>query len=476
MSPKFKRIVFTSIAALVSLILLFCNLGYNFKSDVFSYREIINHSDYFKTIYSESSTAEKYNDKVSSYISKKLKDYSISPLLTEGSDPFLHNYSVNLPYESSKSYIQIVSKYDNVIREYSLGDDFAIDVSGLYSQKFATGDAFIGDNIEFKDNVPSIILINNYQSLYNYNKDELDSKLKALGVNALIYKESKEKINSNRIFYDQNYVSSNNGIAKFALSEDAFNEIEDFLSKGYKLKVKSGVKIKEQNLTNIYGKIEGSNPSSKPLVIACFYDSDIPSKYNDKTDGEFQQSISTSSMLLECFRVIKQQETVTPDRTIIFAFLSGKNINKKGLEVLRSLNIDGEFAILDNLGNSTKFNISVQENFKNFSNTVNYFMNKNNFKVVSTSVDGYLYKDTAYITGINNYSYKLDFSNAYNSCKVILSIIGDECFNLDVLSTNSREIRTLKRYIKDYTIPISVITLIFITFIVFKYPEIKNSN
>ncbi|MEF9934543.1 MAG: hypothetical protein RR539_06175 [Clostridium sp.] len=476
MSPKLKRIVFTSIAALISLLLLFCNLGYNFKSDIFSYREITNHYDYMKAAYTESTSAEKYNNKVSSYISTKLKEYSISPILTEGSDPFLHTYTVNLPFENAKSYIELVSKYDNVIREYKLGEDFSVDVSGLYSQKYAYGNAVSSNSIEFQDYIPNILLLDNYKSLNTYSNNEIDSKLRALGVNALIYKESKDKISSNRIFYDQNYITTNNGIAKFAVNEDSYNEIKDFVSKGYKLRVKSGVKIKEQSISNIYGKIEGSNPLSKPLIITCFYDSEFPSKYNDKSYGEFEQSIVTSSMLLECFRVIKQQENITPDRTIIFAFLSGKNSNKTGLTELQNLNIDGDYAVLDNFGNSTKFNVSINESFKNFSNTINYFMNKNNFKVVSTSVDGYIKRNFAFITGTNNYSYKLDFSNSYNSCKLILSIIGDECFNLDALSTNSREIRTLKRFIKDYTIPISMVTLIFITFIVFRYPEIKNNN
>ena len=181
-------------------------------------------------------------------------------------------------------------------------------------------------------------------------------------------------------------------------------------------------------------------------------------------------------MLIECARIAKMQENIIPDRTIIFAFLSGKNSNEKGLDYFKNLNLKGDFILLDNLGNSNKFNLLVHEKLKNLTNTIDYFMKKNDLKIVSNTTSNYMNTGYTYISGLNNLDKGLDFTNSYNTCKFILSLIGDECYNLDFITANSREIRSIRRLINDYTVLISVMSLIFITYIVFKYPEIKNSN
>lgn len=476
MSPKLSRIIYTTITCIIVFILLISNLGNNFKTDVISYNDIINNINNIKSNWLSSFTNEEYNKITSQYLTSKLESYSIEPIEVNGEKSYNHSFINNLPVEETKSYLEVLSKHDNVMKRFEHGKDFIEDVSGLYSSKYVKGYAEALTDMEFKDSIPSILLLENYNSLSSYNKQDFDEKLKALGVLAVIFKDSDEKIADENGFHDSEYTPTSKGVLKFAVSENAFIQLNDYVNKGYKLKLKSGLKIKEQTLTNVYGKIQGSSKNYKPLIIASFYDGIMPSKFKENKGKEFESNTYTPSILLECARLIKSQENVQPNRTIIFAFLSGKSIDNKGLDVFRELNIDGDLVLLDDFGNSNKFNLSVHEDSKNFSNTINHFMKKNDLKIVSNATNGYIPEKSAYIFGSNNNETGLQFNSSYNTCKFILSLIDDECFNLHLITANSREIRSIKRFLKDYTVPIAAVTLVFITYIVFRYPEIKNSN
>lgn len=476
MSPKTSRIVYTSIICIIAFILLISNLGSNFKTDILSYKDIILNINDTKSNWLSSSDQEEFNNINSKHLSSKFQEYSIDPLKTDKFDSYTHSFSVNMPIEETKSYLEIVSKYDNVLKKYTHGEDFIEDVSGLFSARSILGYADVSNDLKFKSSIPDILLLEDYSSQSLYNKKDFDQKLKALGISAVVFPTNHEKMSEESEFRDPDYESSSNGILKFAVSDEVYKEIIDYTKKGCRLKLKSGLKIKEQKLTNVYGSIQGNSTKYRPLIIAAFYDGEIPSKYRDNKGSNFESSTYTPSILLECARMVTMQDTITPDRTVIFAFLSGKSIDKKGLDIFKELNIDGDLLLLDEIGNSNKFNLSLNENSKNFSNTLNYFMDKNNLKVVSNTTNEYVSEKHTYLSGINNTGTGLEFSSAYNTCKFILSIIGDECYNLDIVTANSREIRSIRRALRDYTIPISLVSLVFITFIVFKYPEIKDSN
>ncbi|KMT23148.1 hypothetical protein [Clostridium cylindrosporum] len=476
MNPKHSRMVYTTLTCIIVLVLLISNLGNNFKTDVFSYKDIIENIEKLKSNWLSSFTEEEYTKITSDYISSKLKNFSLEPIEIDGKKSYIQNFSRDIPFEETKSYIQVISKHDNVIRSYKHGDDFIEDISGLFSSKYVKGNAQILNSTTFKEDVPSILLLDNYKSMSSYNVENFDEKLEALGVSAIIYPDIKEKIIDKSTLFNIEYTPTSNGILKFCVSNETYNELSSFIKKGYKLRLKSGMKIKSQTLTNVYGKVQGTSKKYKPLIIASFYDGDLPSRFRDNKGSLFEANTYTPSILLEFARIIKLQETINPDRTIIFAFISGKAIDKIGLDVFRNLNITGDFLLLDDIGNSSKFNLTVHKNSKDFSNTINHFMIKNDLKIVSSTTNNYIHEESAYLFGINNIPNGLNFNSSYNTCKFILSLIADECYNLDFITAYYRDIRAIKRFLKDYTIPIATISLIFITFVVFRYPEIKNTN
>lgn len=475
MSPKIRRIILTTIVCIIVFVLLISNLGNSFKTDIISYQNIPSNVENIKSNWLAAFDQEEYNNTTSNFISDQLKDSFISPYETEKSGSYFQNFSVNIPIEESKSYFEIVSKYGNTIKKYTYGEDFTEDVSGLFKASHVSGRAEISPELKFESYIPEILLSENYSSMSDYDKRNFDQKLIALGINSIVFPTNKEKISDENKFIDSNYRESSNGILKLAVSNEIYNNICYYVEKGCKLKLKSGLKIKKQNLTNVYGQIQGNKKNYNPLIIATFYDGELPSKYKNKNSKTFEPNSYTPSILLECARIIRSQETITPDRTIIFAFLAGKSLDKKGLDAFKKLNLKGDFILLDNIGNSTKLNSSYSKNSKDLSNTINYFTEKNNLKIVSSTKDGYITDSSLHLYGINN-NVGLNFDNVYNSYKFILSFIEDECYSLDFITANFREIRSIRRIIRDYTVLASIISLIFITFVVFKYPEIKDSN
>lgn len=480
MSPKNSRIVYTTITCIILFILLISNLGSNFKTDILSYSNIDTNVNTIKSNWLSSKNLEGFNKTMGTFLSSQIRDYSISPYTefyeSENLKSYTQEFTVNVPITESSSYIEVISKNGNTIKKYGYGKDFTEDVSGLFSARNIIGESQISNELEFKSSIPDIVLMEEYNSNSNYNKKDYDQKLLALGINAVIFPSSKESILEETSFRDSDYIENENGLLKFAVSYEAYNNIVSHIKNGSKLKLKSGLKIKKQVLNNVYGKIQGSNDNYKPLIIASFYDGEIPSEYKNSGAKNFEPYTYTTSILLECARMIKLQENFIPDRTIIFAFLGGKSLDEKGLEAFRSLNIEGDLVLLDNLGNADKFNLNHSKNINNFSNTIKYFSNKNDLKIVSSTTEGNLASNFLYLYGINNTGNGLQFDNAYNTCKFVLSFIEDECYSLDFLTGNSREIRSIRRTIKDYTPLISLCSLIFITFVVFKYPEIKDSN
>ncbi|WP_152539103.1 hypothetical protein [Fervidicella metallireducens] len=257
------------------------------------------------------------------------------------------------------------------------------------------------------------------------------------------------------------------------MSQKVFNELRDFSNKNYIIKVKTGGSIQISKLRNVYITIKGRNASYKPLIIACFFDPVYKSPDNASID--IKEHNVTLSILLETIKIIQEQKSVQPDRTITFSFLSGYMQNKNGLEKLLNKYKDADVIVLDSLGKNDRYYMDYNKNLRNLSKTIQYFMTRNNLQINSKNI--YTDSSNNFISiSSNNQTNRYNPNDSIkNSGKFLLSFIGDECYNLDFLSGNIRTLRTVKRYIRNYTIPLSLTTFAMLIFVIFKNEKTKNN-
>jgi hypothetical protein len=149
-------------------------------------------------------------------------------------------------------------------------------------------------------------------------------------------------------------------------------------------------------------------------------------------------------------------------------------LNRNGLDVFLKNNYDGDYIIFEGLGSGTDNVLSYNKSAKNFSTIVEKFINKNDFRVVSKNINTDYQKNLIYVTTLDSQGITVpDYQTVFKSSKLILSIIGDECYNLDFLSGSIREVRIVKGFIRDYTFVFAAISLSLLLLFVFKSDDIK---
>lgn len=448
------------------------NFGQNFKNDIFSYNSAIGYSKQITSIWNDSKSHKEYLDSSSSYINDFLRSHNVKPLVENN---YYEEWSSNLPLFKNQSTLEVVSVYGRIVKKYNYGTDFFEDFKGSIKSGSVMDKAYYMDNINEPRGIPCEVLL--YDGYKGKSIDEIyniDSTLHSLGAAGVISPSYSGDLKYDSNLYELNNRISDNGLAKFIVSQSTFNELKNFAKKKYTIKIKSGADVKPVNCKNIYGVIPGKNSSYKPLVIAVFYDG--IAKTNDSNHSKFDSHSLPTSMILETINSLKLQRMKSPDRTIIFAFLSNKLYGKEGLKKFLDKNLDGDIILLDGIGTDYIYSLSYTKQSKTLNDTIKYFLERSDLKITSTNIDTALDKPFATITSnslIDNPYSNYQYIN--NSGKFILSILGDECYNLDILSGNIRQVRAFKRFVKSHSILLTLSALILLIFIVFKRPSIKKN-
>lgn len=450
----------------IVFIILFSNLGQNFKNDITSSNNIINHIDTFKNAWDNNKQYQGYLDASRDYIMSFFADYNIKPL--KDSD-YIEEWSSNLPSFKYPSSLEVLSKskYGRIVKSYKYGEDFFEDFRGSIKPGIFTASGVYIKSLDSETNLSDKILL--FDGYANKSPDEIiniDSKIRSLGAAAVISPSYSNELKSQSGLYDDKSSLVDGNLIKLIVSQQTFNELKKFSKDNYIIKIKSGGEIKPTKLRNIYGFIKGKNSSYKPLILVSFYDGiyNTPG-YNNL---EFERYVTAPSVLLDTIRAVKYQRTKVPDRSIVFAFISGYMYNKQGLERLFSRNLEGNILILDGLGSGDTNFISYSKPSKYLGDSVEYYLHKNNFKVTSKSVINSSGFNFLYLTTSSLKGSVMDYQRLYRSGKFLLSLTGGECYNIDFLSGNIAAFRSFKRFIKDNSVILSLFTMIFLIFIVFK--------
>lgn len=460
------KLAYILIVSLIVVVLLVSNLGQSFKPDVFSPGNMLNHINSLKNLWKNSRQNSDYINSSNKYITDTLKGYNIEPLDKGG---FVEEWESLTPSFKYPSSLEILAseRYGRVSKSYDYGNDFLEDFRGLI-QPGTVLDS--GSYLENMNNSPkvidTIILFDGYRNKTEEQIKSIDLELMTKGALAVISPSYSGDLRTESGLYSQYNDSSNNGLHKIIVSQTIFAQLKGAVKNGSKIKVKSGGEIKPIILKNVYGLIKGKNTNYKPLVLVSFYDgihTGSGYKYSD-----FENYTLSASMLLEIARSIKYQRINAPDRSIILIFASGYLNHKEGIEKAFEKNINGDIIILEGFGKSDENFISHSRNAKYLSDSMEYFLNRYNFNVLSKNIYDNTDKSFLYLTGIQDNINITDISRLSRGGKLLLSFMGAECYNLNFVSGNVAEFRAVKRFVKDYSALLSLAAIVFLTYAIFK--------
>lgn len=468
------KLYYILIIVFMVIIILIANLGENFKNDVFSIRGVLNYQNKLSQTWKESPDYQSYIINASENILKILEKFNYNPDNTAISYDDWENTAPSIKFQSQ---LEILSRYGRTIRKYEYGTDFFDDFRGEISTGVVKSKAaYLTSTENYYSKFNKILLFDGYNFKSNNEISAIDTKLMSQGVSGVISPSLTLDLKTNSGLYeifDKNKQINKLGLSKLIVSQKVFNELREFSNKNYIIKIKTGGSIQISKFRNVYVTIKGKNTSYSPLIIACFFDPVYKSPDNISID--IKEHNVTLSILLETIKIIQEQKSVQPDRTIIFSFLSGYMQNKNGLDKLLNKCNDADVIVLDNFGKNDRYNMDYNKNLKNLSKTIQYFMTRNNLKINSKNIYNDNLNNFISISSNNQISRYNSNDSIKNSGKFLLSFIGDECYNLDFLSGNIRTLRTVKRYIRNYTIPLSIATFAMLIFVIFKNEKIKNN-
>ncbi|CDF57779.1 aminopeptidase [Thermobrachium celere] len=462
---KGKKIYFIFITILVIIILL-SNLGQNFKTDGFSTTYALANYNAILSRHTKSKNYEEYLKSSTSYIQNFLKVNGLKQI----ENAYIHNYSILIPNKKHSSTLEVISKYGKVVKKYEYIDDYFEDYRGIISpgiynsvpQIIDTEDL---DKVKYRS---SIALTDIYKDKSLYEIFNIDLKLKKIGISAVISPSPTNDLVSNSNLFNGTYYQAGEGLTKLIVSQRVFDELKYLASKGYEFKIKSGAEIKEGNLYNVYGMIEGKNKLYNPIIFAVFYDGEY--KFDTNSNNISAGNFLPTSIMLEVIRAIQFQKLIKPDRTIVFAFLSGYNQNKYGLRILQNNFDDYDLILFEDIGSSNTSIINYSKHQKDLTSTAEYYLKKNQISILSKNID---LSSTNKYTNIAALSYKSQISTQYmlKWGKFMLDLVGNTCYNLDFLTGNFYKLRLFKNLIREYSAILSLCTLFLLIYTIFKRPK-----
>lgn len=447
----------------VSLILLISNMGQSFRDDTFLNDRAVEHANNLQAIWNKSNNQSQYYDLSSKYIIEYITNIGLKPYYPEG---YSRDFITYMPSFKYPSILTVIDKRGKEIKKYNYGEDFFEFFRGNNNCGIVKGHADIIEKLPDKNILLNEIVL--FDDYYDKNDEEIektDAFLKYNGATAVITPSHTLDLKSESGLYDQISNSSENPLVKFIVTRRVYTELTDFSKKGYTFKLQSGADIVLSNSKILAGKIDGKNTSYKPLVILTYYDGIYRNPYIKKE--EYINYALPPSIILECMKSIDLQRNNQPDRTIIFVFLPGQMLNRVS-DFKNTINISGDSLLFNMLGSSSEVILSYTNSSKFVAESVETFATKNNIEIVSKSTDNinpYNITQIKAINSINNNQINNKYLN--NSGKFILSLIGDECYDLDFFTANFRNIRKVKRYVKYHSASISLIAFGIMLFAIF---------
>lgn len=468
---KGKRLALCIVIILVILILL-SNLGQTFKTDIFSYNNTIKHSYSYVNYFKQGTDYQDYINLSSNYIKTQLKNNDFSPLV---GNSYTSTWQSYLPDFDGKSKLEVLSSYGKLVKTYQYSEDYYEDFRGKIRSGGHTGKmSLVNDLSSFTNKTSNIILFNGYSNKSSSEINNIDDELISHNISFVISPSDTNYLVSTSGLYDDSYIANGKGLSKLIVTQTVFEELKKYINKGMKLRVRSSSCVNTIEMKNVYGYLKGKNPNYPPLFIGAFYDGAYTL---DQMDVNVIRNHSFSpSILNECLRAINLQRTLMPDRTIVFAFLSGYNQKKEGLDKLYDLNLKGDYLIIDSLGTGNKNMISYNKSAKYLASNIEIVLGKNKLDIITKNINKDNKNNIVFLNTITTEK-NLSTINPYivNSGKFILSLLSYECYNINFLTGNIQGFKFIKGFIIDHTLIISLLTFVLLLLIIFINPYGKRN-
>ncbi|WP_294353274.1 M28 family metallopeptidase [uncultured Clostridium sp.] len=357
------------------------------------------------------------NLRVVNEISELFKEYSLKPLDKD----FKESFKAAIPVKNNKTSSLKILNNSCIIKDFSLGKDFKDDLLN-----------FKKSSIEFT-NKDTVCIYSNSFSLF---KD---------GIEYLFY------VNLDNSFsFRSSFCGNSNYGFVIQITTATFNEILDSLRNGYTLKVELPYDVKETELYNVVGKINGLSKKLPPLILTAHFDH----LGSDSLDTVYKGALDNASgisFLLELMRNFSSLKF--PIRDIIFVALNGEEMGLIGSDAFASkykdilsgaevINFDmigadnipvtfilgkdsknSYSSLLNNLENiCNSKNIKYLENYANSSDHASFI--NNNFDSLTIS-----HSDTTNIHTPNDTADKISAPAIYNVYELISDEIKNYAYN-----------------------------------------------
>lgn len=291
-----KKIIF-HISFIFSLILFIISLNLFFNVSTFSHENILQNINYISSDNFKGrlpGTIE--NEEAAHYIKNEFKKNGIAPLSSDYMEAFTAKYPARI---SGRPSLRIYNSKGDIIKEYAYGKDYKEDMIN-----------FRKNTVNFKKN-DSFILKHSME--INKNNDSF-----------IFYVPD-----SNNLSFRSSFSEDAQGAMYIMLTENTFEDMKNYLDKGYEVSCFIPYEVKETMLYNVAGILKGKNPSLPPLIISAHFDhvgTDLDGTvYNGALDNA-----SGTSFMLELCRYI--HSLGKPDRNIIFVAFNAEEFGFKGSE------------------------------------------------------------------------------------------------------------------------------------------------
>lgn len=288
------------------------------------------------------------NSLATNFIMTYFKSIGLVPVFKNHT--YLQSFEVYTPSYNGNFKFQVYNG-NNKIKEYKYGSDYKEITFGNVSPGSISGLSKLK-----RSGIGNILLINNEditESTETYRQDHL---LKKQGIDVLIYNVGR--VTRFRTPYKLQ-ISNNDGLVKLMVSEKVFQELNNFSTEKYSLRVTSPLEIKKVKVNNVVGLLKGKNQKLPPLILSFHLD-----HVGYDNDGVVYpgalDNASGAGFVMECAKALKHY---TSDRNIIFAAF---NAEEEGLLGSRYFVMHSPL----NIANSSCINFDMISSIQNVPLTI----------------------------------------------------------------------------------------------------------
>lgn len=329
----------------------------NFNEDIFSENKVYKHM--------EELSSEKYGGRKAgtdgnrltlSYIEDYFKKLGIKP--GGENNTYYQVFEDMIPEYNSGPALNLIDEKGNVIKKYTVGNEFREEFNGFGGNGNVKGKIFPTENsfIRYKgDEIRGKILLSRSSPSPMEIEYAIDNgasgivSLKSTGLNKENPKMALKK--------DKSILISK-------VDSKTYFELLDYSRKNVSLQMSNDISFKNHEIPNIIGKIEGRKKDSGYIIFAASIDG-LGAEYDGRHFPGTHKNTSGAAMMLEIARVIAEQRS-RPDKTIVFIGYNNSEGEKNGLAYYSQNPVypldKTQMIIADSIGNRRSREVSFISN------------------------------------------------------------------------------------------------------------------